>query len=69
MDALTRMDLDGRTCEVPGCTHAEHTDAPLILSPMCHPAASLSVDYRSGVLTMRCARCAQMVTRVKVAIA
>jgi hypothetical protein len=62
---LTRSQLDGKTCEIPGCEHRDH--AGLILSPACHPAAPLDVHYLAGILTMRCSRCAVLVTQIKVA--
>jgi hypothetical protein len=64
-DALTCEDLDAQTCAAPGCDHTSHDG--LFLHGACHPRAPLVVEYRLGVLTVRCARCTQFVTRIAVA--
>jgi hypothetical protein len=61
---LTREDLDRRTCDVPGCTE---THGPLWLHGSCHPNGTLSANYHKGVLTLICAVCGTVVTRMKVA--
>jgi hypothetical protein len=64
-DVLTRQDLDRQTCQWPDCDHTAHEG--LFLHGTCHPHAPLTVEYQAGVLTFRCARCTQFVTRIAVA--
>lgn len=63
--ALSRRELDAAKCGTPGC----NCPGPLILSPRCHmgKAVSVSYDWTTGLLTLRCSRCQQLITRIAVA--
>ena len=63
---LTREDLDGKSCAMPGCTHERHPEG-LYLHAVCHPRAPLDVAYHEGVLTVRCDRCDAHVATIAVA--
>jgi hypothetical protein len=64
-EALTRAELDRTVCQAPNCDHTAHDG--LHLHAGCHPRSPLTCEYRFGVLTFRCARCTQFVTRIAVA--
>jgi len=63
---LVRRDLDAGVCDAPGCTHEDHPDG-LGLHARCHPAATLQVWYRRGLLTMKCGTCKGDVCQIAVA--
>ncbi len=62
---LTRRDLDGAVCAVPGCDHTSHDG--LVLVGACHPSGKTRVDYRDGILTVSCGRCSRLIAQIKVA--
>jgi len=62
---LVRRDLDGHSCDVPGCTHSGHPEG-LALHAVCHPAATLQVFYAEGVLTVKCGSCKSVVCCISV---
>jgi endogenous inhibitor of DNA gyrase (YacG/DUF329 family) len=61
---LTRQDLNEARCPDCGSDHVE-----LYLGQACHPQAGLQVMYdkRSGVLTVTCHECGELVSKVEVA--
>jgi hypothetical protein len=65
--ALTRLDLDGQLCMVPGCTASTHNHGGLVLRAFCHPRADSIVIYANGVLTIRCGKCNRHIVHVGVA--
>lgn len=54
-------------CSTPGCSHG-HTE--LFLTQRCHPRAGVDVKYTkgSGVLTITCHHCRQLVATIAVAL-
>lgn len=68
-DPLTRFQLDGLGCDVPGCTavHPPGPTGPRFLHARCHLKAGLAVCYEAGVLTITCAKCGSGVARIAVA--
>lgn len=64
----TRADLDNQSCEVPGCRHNHAPGStPLYLHPRCHPRQGVEVEYRDGVLYVRCHVCKMRVGEFAVA--
>lgn len=63
-NALTRRELDATTCAMPDCDHTAHHG--LVLKARCHPQGHTAVEYRDGILTVTCAACARLVTRIAV---
>jgi len=63
---LIRRDLDAGVCDIPGCTHVGHPEG-LALHARCHPAATLQVWYRDGLLTVKCGTCHADVCQIAVA--
>ena len=64
-NALTRADIERGTCKRRGCDHSTH--GPSVIRSQCHPRAPFEIAYYAGVLTVRCARCTQLVNRILVA--
>ena len=64
--ALTRQQLDIAGCGEPNC---DHDHSVLFLHSVCHANAGTRVSYDklTGLLVIRCRRCAQLVAHVKVA--
>ncbi len=64
--SLTRKELDRAGCDTPGCGH-DHTITHF--HGRCHPNACVSAAYdkRTGEITIRCARCEQLIAHVAVA--
>jgi hypothetical protein len=65
-DILTQQQLNAAGCSTPDCGHDHST---LHLSPQCHPGSPsfASYDKSDGTLTMTCAVCDELVTRVLIA--
>ena len=62
---LSRVELDKAQCTVPGCSHQDHDS--LFLNARCHPRQGTEVEYREGILYIRCQVCKEMVTEILVA--
>lgn len=64
---LSRRELDPMKCGTPGCD----CPGPLILNSRCHRGRPIeaSYDWTTGLLTMRCAKCAAHICSVAVASA
>ncbi len=63
---LTRREMDGAQCMVPGCDHT-HDAEGLVLTPVCHPRGRTEVSYLAGVLTIVCGQCKKRVVDIAVA--
>jgi hypothetical protein len=63
-EGLTRIQLDHMQCGTPGCTS---THGEFCLHGRCHLDAPSWPWYEAGVLTLRCATCNRVVSRIKVA--
>ncbi len=66
--ALYREDLDQIQCTFPGCDHKFHTSV-FYWHGACHmnSTAWVSYDRATGILTVECAECSQVIGRVYVA--
>lgn len=64
---LSRIELDQAQCAVPGCSHQDHES--LFLHARCHPKQGTEVEYKEGILYIRCQVCKKEVTEVLVATA
>lgn len=64
---MTQADLDGVSCQAPGCTHESHGDEIIYLRAQCH-AAGMHVGYESrrGVLILTCMVCDALVSEIAV---
>jgi len=57
---ITRLPLP-KGCE---CCHDE--DGPLVLTARCHPSSGVFAVLTGNVLTLECAECRNIVTRLEV---
>lgn len=64
---LTANELNGLTCGAPGCTHNDH-ESGMFLHSRCHPKAGTEVEYRNGVLYVRCNTCKKTTANIAVAL-
>ena len=64
---LTRAELDRMTCSDPTCTKTHADGEALYLHGSCHMESPSTVSYHNGVLTVQCAECGQVVTKIEVA--
>lgn len=64
---LSRVELDKAQCAMPGCTHEDHES--LFLHSRCHPKQGTEVEYKKGILYIRCQVCKKTVTEILVATA
>jgi len=62
---VSRAELDPMKCGTPGCD----CPGPLILCGRCHPGRPTlaSYDWTTGLLTLACAKCRKVITRIAVA--
>jgi hypothetical protein len=67
MGVLFREEMDQAGCEVPGCSHEQHS--VLYLHSLCHPSAGTRAFYRrgTGLLELQCRVCRREVATVVVA--
>lgn len=63
---LYREALDRARCGTPGCTKHAKPD-PIVLHSLCHRKEPTWVVYAHGVLTVRCAKCDDIVVQIAVA--
>lgn len=63
---LTRLRLDQMRCASPGCTHEKH--GGLFLHGRCHIGEGNEVEYRDGVLYVRCCVCQRQIVDIQVAV-
>jgi hypothetical protein len=66
MKPITREDLDGGTCEEPGCTCGGDE---VYLGPMCHYGAGMHAAYvkSEGAFRLECAECGLPIAMIAVA--
>jgi hypothetical protein len=66
---LSREQLDGASCQMPGCDHAAHEGQDLYMGCRGHLSGRLDVSYRvgSGVLRVACSECGCVIADVMVA--
>lgn len=62
--ALTRAELDERTCSV---RHCRNDHGPLYLHGACHVQKPSWVSYHNGEIEIHCSECGSRVALVKVA--
>lgn len=68
MRPLTRTQLDTMRCGVDhGGKPCPHDSGPLFIHGRCHMGAGNEVEYRDGVLYIRCRECKAQVVDVAVA--
>jgi len=67
MFTLTRNELDITECEVPDCTHEDHST--LYIHGRCHMNAGNEVSYNklTGLLTIACKECKKRIAQIAVA--
>lgn len=62
---LRREQLDAKRCHTPGCDHMAHE--ALVLRAACCSTGQMHVEYKTGVLAIRCGKCGRFVADIAVA--
>ncbi len=65
--SLFKEDLDGATCDTPGCDHTEHGNEGMYLHGRCHEESGMEVEYKGGEIFVRCLKCKKQVACIAVA--
>lgn len=65
MKILTRKEMDGMKCMVPGCM----CGGIVVIHSQCHITEPTWVNYdpACGCITIKCAKCDKVITKIKVA--
>ena len=66
MQVLTQKEMNEAGCGIPNCGH-DHSI--LLINSRCHPGGSTRVHYikSTGIITLNCAICDELVVGIKVA--